>query len=47
VVFHEVGKFFSSETPLPPGPRHCGQLALKAIVANEVKTKTVIAGLIA
>src|SRR5262245_20490797 len=24
-VFHDVGRFFSSDTPWPEGPLHCGQ----------------------
>src|SRR4029453_9536911 len=26
VWLHSSGRFFSIEMPLPPGPRHCGQL---------------------
>src|SRR5690348_11355496 len=26
---HSSGRFFSSETPWPRGPRHCGQLSTK------------------
>src|ERR1043166_2665897 len=27
VALHRVGRFFSKETPVPCGPRHCGQLS--------------------
>jgi hypothetical protein len=31
---HSAGRFFSAETPVPPGPRHCGQLAAPAVLVK-------------
>src|SRR5262245_32541108 len=35
LAFHSAGRFVSVETPLPFGPRHCGQLAAPAVAANQ------------
>src|SRR5262245_45545876 len=34
---HVIGRFFESLTPLPLGPRHCGQFSLAA--AEKTKAK--------
>src|SRR5689334_3981342 len=42
VAVHSVGRFFSVETPCPPGPRHCGQFEaaeLPAIEATAIITE--------
>src|SRR5262245_30022137 len=34
LAFHSAGRLVSVDTPLPPGPRHWGQLAAPVVVAN-------------
>src|SRR5687767_4939309 len=38
VGVHSSGRFFSSETPWPRGPRHCGQLS-KKVKAQTMRTR--------
>src|SRR5688572_18518684 len=38
VGLHSSGRFFSSETPWPRGPRHCGQLSTK-VKAQTMRTR--------
>jgi hypothetical protein len=43
VPLHSVGRFFSSDTPWPDGPLHCGQFEplLDALTSGENKVKSV------
>src|SRR5690349_11223521 len=38
VELHSRGRFFSSETPWPRGPRHCGQLS-NTVKAQRMRTR--------
>src|SRR5215510_10382147 len=38
VGLHSSGRFFSSETPWPRGPRHCGQLST-TVKAQRMRTR--------
>src|SRR5712691_1614132 len=37
VAVHSTGRFFSVETPRPPGPRHCGQFGVAALTTVALK----------
>src|SRR5690242_8851241 len=41
VGLHSDGRFFSFETPVPSGPRHCGQFPADAVFARKLKPATI------
>src|SRR5947209_17402326 len=47
VAVHSVGKFFSVEIPMPPGPRHCGQFVVAALLIVALRTATMSTEMIA
>jgi hypothetical protein len=42
VALQRTGRFFSSEAPVPRGPRHCGQSAAAAVDPPSATTSAIV-----